>query len=179
MVATLESGPERAALDLAKSRALMQGELKSAEARVELTQKNYKSAPKSFTSKTSYRSTPGTRPKPTTACPSNSCARPGRTRNSRNWKCSASCRGAGGLRTIRSPLSGIVVEVMLKPGEFSSSNLKEPILKLAEVDPLHVEVILAGERCTARSRPGQHAAGFPRAAGRRHLRRHRKGGRSA
>src|SRR6185295_2773001 len=39
IVATLESGPERAQLDLAKSRATMQGELKAAEARVELTQK--------------------------------------------------------------------------------------------------------------------------------------------
>ena len=39
VIATLESGPERAALDLAKSRATMQGELKAAEARVDLTQK--------------------------------------------------------------------------------------------------------------------------------------------
>src|SRR5258708_11217877 len=39
VIATLESGPERAALDLARSRATMQGELKAAEARVDLTQK--------------------------------------------------------------------------------------------------------------------------------------------
>lgn len=39
VVATLECGPERAALELAKSHATMQGELKSGEARVELTQK--------------------------------------------------------------------------------------------------------------------------------------------
>ena len=39
IIATLESGPERAALDLARSRATMQGEIKAAEARVDLTQK--------------------------------------------------------------------------------------------------------------------------------------------
>src|SRR4029077_4400743 len=39
VIVILESGPERAALSLAKSRATMVGELKSAEARVDLTQK--------------------------------------------------------------------------------------------------------------------------------------------
>ena len=64
------------------------------------------------------------------------------------------------MRTIRSPLSGIVVEVLLKPGEFSSSNLKEPILKLAEVDPLHVEVILP-VTMYGKIKNGQHAQIFP------------------
>ena len=46
------------------------------------------------------------------------------------------------LRTIRSPVNGVVVEVMRKPGEFGAITFKDPILKLAEIDPLHVETIL-------------------------------------
>jgi len=38
-IATLASGPERASLDLARSRATNEGEIKSAEARVEITRK--------------------------------------------------------------------------------------------------------------------------------------------
>jgi multidrug efflux pump subunit AcrA (membrane-fusion protein) len=41
VIVTLEAGPERAMLILAKSRATMQGELKAAEARVELTRKKF------------------------------------------------------------------------------------------------------------------------------------------
>ena len=43
-LAMLFSGPERAALDLARSRAGNEGEIKSAEARVELTRKKYERA---------------------------------------------------------------------------------------------------------------------------------------
>ena len=40
-------------------------------------------------------------------------------------------------RTIRSPISGVVVERFLTPGEFTK---EKPILKLAQIDPLRVEV---------------------------------------
>jgi RND family efflux transporter MFP subunit len=44
--------------------------------------------------------------------------------------------------TIRSPISGVVVERFLSPGEFTSGQFKSdnPILKLAQIDPLRVEV---------------------------------------
>ena len=41
VVVTLEAGAERAALDLARARAKMEGELKAAEARVELARKKW------------------------------------------------------------------------------------------------------------------------------------------
>jgi len=42
-------------------------------------------------------------------------------------------------RTVRSPLSGIVIERYMSPGEF----VKElPILKIAKIDPLKVEAVL-------------------------------------
>lgn len=41
------------------------------------------------------------------------------------------------LRTISSPLSGVVVERLLSPGELAG---KAPILKLAQINPLRIEV---------------------------------------
>lgn len=44
-------------------------------------------------------------------------------------------------QTIRSPLSGVVVERFLNPGEYTAGQLKKegPIMKIAQVDPLRVE----------------------------------------
>lgn len=44
------------------------------------------------------------------------------------------------LRTIVSPLDGVVVERKLAPGEFVRAE-KSVVMRLAQVDPLHVEVI--------------------------------------
>lgn len=46
--------------------------------------------------------------------------------------------------TIRSPISGVVVERFLSPGEYTSGQFKNdsPILKLAQIDPLRVEVFV-------------------------------------
>jgi membrane fusion protein (multidrug efflux system) len=43
-------------------------------------------------------------------------------------------------RTIRSPVSGVVVEVAMSPGEFRDS--QKHIAVLAQMDPLHVEVFV-------------------------------------
>jgi membrane fusion protein (multidrug efflux system) len=42
-------------------------------------------------------------------------------------------------RTIRSPIKGVVVERFLSPGEFVEA---DKILKIAQIDPLNVEVVL-------------------------------------
>jgi len=44
------------------------------------------------------------------------------------------------LRTIKSPISGLVVERMVSPGELVTED--QAILRLAQVDPLYVEVIM-------------------------------------
>lgn len=47
------------------------------------------------------------------------------------------------LKTIRSPINGIVVERMQHPGELAEAGVgRKPMLKLAEIDTLHVEVLL-------------------------------------
>jgi RND family efflux transporter MFP subunit len=44
------------------------------------------------------------------------------------------------LREIRSPIDGVVVERLLSPGEFVHQ--EAPVLRIARVDPLHVEAYL-------------------------------------
>jgi len=47
------------------------------------------------------------------------------------------------LRTLRSPFNGVVVDRVLNPGDLAENGTDtKPILKLAKIDPLHVEVIL-------------------------------------
>lgn len=47
------------------------------------------------------------------------------------------------LRTIISPIDGVVVERRLVPGEFIRSD-KSVVLKLAQIHPLHVEAVVPG-----------------------------------
>jgi RND family efflux transporter MFP subunit len=57
------------------------------------------------------------------------------------------------LRKIRSPIDGVVADRYLMPGEFIEDN---PILKLAQLDPLRVEVV-APVTYFGRIKPGMHA----------------------
>ena len=60
----------------------------------------------------------------------------------------ASCTDPGMVRShnedsiASDPVNGLVVETLLRPGELMSSNQKDPIMKLVEVDPLNVELVL-------------------------------------
>lgn len=45
-------------------------------------------------------------------------------------------------RTIPSPVNGIVVDQFIFPGEVVDTTAQKPILKLAEINPLRIEVIL-------------------------------------
>lgn len=50
------------------------------------------------------------------------------------------------LKTIRSPVNGVVTERILNPGELAEAGVgRKPMLKLAEIDPLYVEVLLPAE----------------------------------
>ena len=42
-------------------------------------------------------------------------------------------------RTVRSPVDGVVVERMMSPGESAENR---PIVKIAKIDPLNVEIIV-------------------------------------
>jgi multidrug efflux pump subunit AcrA (membrane-fusion protein) len=60
-------------------------------------------------------------------------------------------------RTLRSPIAGVVVQRLMHPGEFAKQS---PILKLAQIDPLRVEVYVP-VALLGRIRVGAHAQVFP------------------
>ena len=43
------------------------------------------------------------------------------------------------LRTVKSPITGVVVDRYVSPGEYISS---QPLMQVAQIDPLRVEVIV-------------------------------------
>jgi len=140
VIATLHSGPERAALDMAKTRAQAIGEIKVAEARVSITEKKYRRAEELFAQNfISANARDEARADFQLATEDL-----GRTRENQKLAEHEVRRSAEvlALRTIMSPFTGVVVEVLLRPGEFGATTIKDPIMKLAEIDPLNVEVIL-------------------------------------
>jgi RND family efflux transporter MFP subunit len=160
LVATLYSGPERAALEVARSRATMEGEIKSAEARVDLTRKkferteelvkkNFVSASARDEAEAEFR----------LASEQLRAARENRRLAELEVK---RAQEVLSQREIRSPVSGLVVDVVLRPGELAASNQKDPIMKLVEIDPLHVELILPVS-AFGTIKPGQRATVMPEA----------------
>ena len=140
VIITLESGPERAALEIAKSRATMQGEIKAAEARVELTRLKLVRAEELF--KQNFVSVNALDEAQADIRLATEQLRQAQENQQLAVLDVSRVSEVLAMRTIKSPFSGVVVEVMQKPGEFSGSNIKDPILKLAEIDPLNVEVVL-------------------------------------
>jgi len=160
VLVTLQSGPERAALALARSRAEATGEIRSAKTRVDITLKKLQRAEelskKNFISSNARDE----------AQAEHQLAIEELRRAIENQKIAEleAKRAAEvlALRTIRSPFAGIVVEVLLKPGEFGAVTFKDPIMKLAEIDPLHVEVLLP-VGLYGQIKPGQRATVAPEA----------------
>ena len=64
-------------------------------------------------------------------------------------------------RTVKSPITGVVVERLKSPGEFVEA---EPIVKLAQIDPLRVEVV-APVSLFGSIKPGMRAEIRPEASG--------------
>lgn len=140
ILVTLESGPERAALAIARARAEMVGPVEAAEARVafaatkerrqeELFRQNFVSSFALDEAHTERK----------LAASELQVAKENRQQAQLELRRAEALLG---MRTLRSPFNGIVVQRLLRAGEFATSNVKEPILKLAEVDPLSVEVVL-------------------------------------
>ncbi|MFN0040782.1 MAG: efflux RND transporter periplasmic adaptor subunit [Burkholderiales bacterium] len=140
VIATLESGPERAALELAKSRAVMQGELKTAEARVDLAEKKMVRAEELY--KQNFVSVNARDEAQAEFRVATEQLRQAKENQKLAELEVIRSSEILAMRSIKSPFTGVVVNVLQKPGEFSSTSLKDPIFKLAELDPLNVEVIL-------------------------------------
>ena len=160
VLATLESGPERAALALAESRAKNQGDIKLSEARLDIAGKKLKRAQDLFKQNfISANSRDEAEAEYRLASEELLRARENQRLADLEAKRSAEVLA---LRTIRSPISGVVVDVMRRPGEFGAISFKDPIMTLAEIHPLHVEAILPSSMY-GRVKPGQRALVMPEA----------------
>jgi RND family efflux transporter MFP subunit len=137
----LEAGREQASADLAQFRATMQGALRSAESRLAYAElKASRSAQmheERFVS-AENRDEAQTEKKLAEAqlleVQDNQ-----RVAELENRRAQAELR----LRTVRSPINGVVVERSMNPGELADNrDARRPILKLANVGVLHVEALL-------------------------------------
>lgn len=160
LLVTLASGPERAMLELAQSRAQMQGELKSAEARLDIARKKAERSAELF--KQNFISANARDESQAELQLATEELRRVREVQKLNELEARRATEVLSMRSIRSPLAGVVVEVMLKPGEFGAITFKDPIMKLAEIDPLHVEVVLPVSQY-GQVKAGQKASVMPEA----------------
>ena len=140
VLVTLESGPERAALAVARQRAGAVGAVKSAEAKLDLAAKKEKRAEE--LARQNFISSNALEEARTERSLAESDLKVARE-NQRLAELEVQrATEVLNLRTIRSPVTGVVVDRYLKTGEMATANVKDPILKLAEIDPLNVEVVL-------------------------------------
>ena len=136
ILATLESGAEKAAIEVLRARATLESAIKTGQARLELSTRSHSrndgmfqkaliSAEKMDEADTIRRLA--------------EMALLEATDNQRLARLELQ-RATAELarRTISSPITGVVVERFLAPGEFSHD--EQPVLTLAQLDPLRVEV---------------------------------------
>lgn len=142
VVARLESGLEAVTLELAAARAEMQGEIESRRAtldymRRQLERVNDLYANNSISFNEKDRAETDLRIAETElrlAMDNQKLRQLERDRAAQQLE----------RRTIRSPVDGVIVEVLLVPGESVEDRARE-IMTIARVDPLNVEVILPSE----------------------------------
>ena len=160
VLATLESGPERAALALAASRAKNVGDIKLGEARLDISSKKLKRA-EELHKQNFISANARDEAEAEFRLASEELLRARENQRLAELEAQRAAEVLA-LRTIRSPVDGVVVEVMRKPGEFGAISFKDPIMKIAEVDPLHVEAILPSS-IYGTVRRGQPATVMPEA----------------
>jgi RND family efflux transporter MFP subunit len=140
VVVMLESGPERAALAVARSKADQVGTVKAAEAKVLLAQRKASRSEELFAQH--FISKDALDQARTEAMLAESELKATRENQRLAELETKRATEALNLRTLRSPIDGVVVERNMKSGELASMNQKDPIMRLAEIDPLNVEVII-------------------------------------
>lgn len=137
MLVELDSGVERAAVQVAWARAKMVGEIKAREASLDLGKHRRHRANNLFEKKAlslDLREEVDT--EATIARNELESAREKQTLATLQL---VQAKEALKRRSIRSPVDGVVIERLMSPGERVD---EEPILTIAQIDPLRVEVIL-------------------------------------
>ena len=141
VLVTLDSGVERAATDAARYRSTMQGKIRTGESRVEFSSAKYNRREKlAAQSYISLHDRDESLAEKRLAESDLIEAKDDRRLSEIEYRrLSEQLR----LRTIKSPIDGVVVDRMLNAGELADNrDLRKPILKLAEIATLHVEVLM-------------------------------------
>ncbi len=134
-VVTLEASVEKATVDLAKAKADAEAAIKSTQAKVTFTARKLERAMDLFKSNSiAKHEFDEAKTEVTIASAAHQEATESKQIATLEWQ---RALAALNLRTVRSPLNGVVVERLLSPGELTKQT---PILKLAQIDPLRVEV---------------------------------------
>jgi RND family efflux transporter MFP subunit len=140
VLATLQSGVERATMELARVRAEMEASIKSRREELEFAERNQQRVKDLYDQKAlPFHEWDEVETKRILAELGLAEALENRRLAELEYK-----RAAEVVKrmTIRSPVTGVVVERFLHPGEYIED---QAILELAQIDPLHVEVILPVE----------------------------------
>jgi len=141
VLVTLDSGVEKAAAESARYRTTMEGKIRTGESRVEFaTQKHARRDSLANQSFISAQDRDESLAEKRLAESELIDARDDRSLAEIEFRrLSEQLR----LRTIRSPVDGVVVDRMLNAGELADNrDLRKPILKLADIGTLYVEALL-------------------------------------
>lgn len=137
----LESAPEASAVVLAKARADAQGRLQSAQNRLDFAQKKLDRATQLQTQ--NFLSIQARDEAEAEKRILESDLRQAKEEKENAVHEVRHAQDVLARRTLRSPFNGIVLDRMLNPGDLAESGTgRKPILKLVQVEPLRVEVVL-------------------------------------
>jgi len=137
VVAKLQSSVEQAQVDLSKQRAGFEGEIESKRASRDFARRSHKRTQDLYKKKAvPFQVLDEAK---TDAILADTELRTAEQNKRMAQLEQARAQATLELRTVRSPISGVVVERLKSPGEFVED---KPILRIAQLDPLRVEVIV-------------------------------------
>jgi RND family efflux transporter MFP subunit len=143
VVATLESSVERATLDIAEARASMDGEIREQEARLDYSRQKFDHDERlhvqGIVSEDLFKQVKAEKLLSEAGLQK---AQEGRRLAELERK---RAEAALELRTIRSPIDGVVIDRFLSPGELVTKLTQSKILSIAQIKPLRVEVLVPAE----------------------------------
>lgn len=135
VIVTLEASVEKAAVDLARAKADAEAILKSTQAKIAFSTRKLERAMELYKSNSIARhELDEAQTEKVVAEMAHQEAIENKRIAELEWKRATALLN---LHTINSPLSGVVVERLLSPGELAR---QAPILKLAQINPLRIEV---------------------------------------
>jgi RND family efflux transporter MFP subunit len=136
----LESSAEAASAELAKFKSQAQGGVKSAQSKVEFAQKKFERRKEMAVEKLiATQERDDAEAELRLAEAELVSVKEARDQAAIEYKQQISLLA---LRSIRSPVDGVVVDQVVSPGEIAEAGGKKPLLKLAQLDPLRVRVML-------------------------------------